>query len=125
MPKGYPLSKPKKRAKRTLSKRLMVAGNLVEVISVSAYAAIIGRTRLTVIGYERDGKFPPAPISYKGVRYYTESLAYRIKPIVRKFPQCLKIPDRLQVAINIVYREEREKLLRPCQEQEQQEIQKQ
>lgn len=110
MPKVTP--KKKKRKPRTLSKRLMIAGNLVEVISVAAYAEIIGRKRLTVIRYERDGKFPPAPIMYKGYRYYTESLANRVKPIVKKFPQCEKIPDKLQVAINVIYREEREKLLR-------------
>lgn len=106
--------------RRKCSKLLRVNGRLVESVSVAGLSRVIGRSRDTILRYEANGVFPPAPLLVKGVRYYPYSLAERLAVIVRKFPVNRKISADLTVRVNILFNEEKEKLKcqNPAQKEE-------
>lgn len=86
---------------------------LVEVVTVTGLARIIGKSRNTVLRYEQLEVFPLAPITVGNNRYYPLSLAKKLAPLVAKLP-CNRKPDaELLVEINRLFKEEKSKLL--CQ----------
>lgn len=96
---------------------LMVKGvGLVEVVTLLGLARIIGKSRTSVLRYEKTEVFPDAPIMVRSVRYYPLSLARRLVPLVAKIPPNKKPDVGLIVEINKVFKEEKEKL---CQKQNQ------
>ena len=89
---------------------------IVDVVTVTGLARIIGKSRDTVLRYERVDIFPMAPIMVGTKRYYPLSLARRLVSLVARFP-CNKKPDaELIVEINRLFKEEKSKLL--CQQKQ-------
>ena len=94
---------------------LMIRGvGLVEVVTLVGLARIIGKSRTSILRYEKSEVFPQAPIMLRSVRYYPLSLAKRLIPLVRKLPPHKKPDIELIVEINKLFKEERNKL---CQQQ--------
>lgn len=84
---------------------------LVPVVTVAGLAQIIGRSRITVLRYERMDVFPLAPIVLNNRRYYPLSLAKRLVPLVSRLPVNRKPAADLIVEINRLFKEEKDKLL--------------
>lgn len=87
---------------------------IVEVVTVTGLARIIGKSRDTVLRYERTDVLPMAPIMVGTKRYYPLSLAKRLSPLIEKLPRNRKPDAELLVEINRLFKEERNKLL--CQQ---------
>lgn len=93
---------------------LMIRGvGLVDVVTVTGLAKIIGKSRNSVLRYEATDVFPMAPIMVGSIRYYPLSLARKLVPIVAKFPKNEKPGSELLVEISKLFKEERDKL---CQQ---------
>lgn len=86
---------------------------LVEVVTVTGLARIIGKSRNTVLRYEQQDVFPLAPIMVGTIRYYPLSLAKRLIPLVAKLPGNRKPDAELLVEIDRLFKDEKSKLL--CQ----------
>lgn len=86
---------------------------LVEVVTVTGLARIIGKSRNTVLRYEQTEVFPMAPIMVRSNRYYPLSLARKLAPLVARLPINRKPDAELLVEINKLFKEEKSKLL--CQ----------
>ena len=84
---------------------------IVDVVTVTGLARIIGKSRDTVLRYERTDVFPMAPIMVGTKRYYPLSLARRLVPLVARLPGNKKPDAELIAKINLVFKEERDKLL--------------
>lgn len=96
--------------RRKLQTTLIVKGVMVESVTVTGLARIIGKSKDTVLRYEKNDVFPLAPITVKGVRYYPLSLAKRLVPLVERIPRHKKPDSDLIVEINKVFKEEINKL---------------
>lgn len=105
--KGSPM-----RRNRNFKTVLPVNGIMVEVVSISGLAKIIGRSRDTILRYERTDVFPLAPIMKGSYRYYPVSLAKRLVPLVGKIPRNKKVDSTVLVEISKLFKEERDKLCR-------------
>ena len=90
-------------------KTLSVGGKLVVAVTVTGLARIVGKSRDTILRYERDGVFPQAPFRLKGYRYYPLSLAKSLVPLVDRIPQHKKPDSDLIVEITKLFNEERRK----------------
>lgn len=96
---------------------LMVRGvGVVCVVTVTGLARIIGKSRDTVLRYERTDVFPMAPIMVGAKRYYPLSLARRLVPLVARLPSNKKPDAEVIVEINRLFKEEKNKLL--CQQKQ-------
>lgn len=82
---------------------------MVEAVTVSGLAEIIGKSRNTVLRYERNGVFPQAPLMLGQLRYYPLSLAKKLVPVVEKLPLHKKPEPELVILINKLFKEERDK----------------
>lgn len=101
--------------KKTLSNRsktkdFYIHGKLVRTVSISGLAQYLGKSRDSILRYERMATFPGAPISCKGYRYYPEFMLSELKTLVDKFSPN-KPPDPEIIAeINSLFKETIEKL---------------
>lgn len=86
---------------------------IVEAVTVTGLARIIGKSRNTILRYEQSGVFPLAPIMVGVNRYYPLSLAKKLVPIVAKLPGNRKPDAEVLVEIDRLFKEEKSKLL--CQ----------
>lgn len=92
----------------------MIKGvGLVEVVTVEGLARIIGKSRNTVLRYERQGVFPPAFIRVGDRRYYPLSLAKGLVSVVSQLPTNRKPDANLIVEINRLFKSEKDKLCQP------------
>lgn len=89
---------------------------IVDVVTVTGLARIIGKSRDTVLRYERTDVFPMAPIMVGTKRYYPLSLARRLVPLVARLPGNKKPDAELVVEINRLFKEEKSRLL--CQQKQ-------
>lgn len=89
-------------------------GGLVRVVTLSGLAKIVGKSKSSLLRYERTDVFPLAPIKKGNNRYYPVSLAKRLAPLVAELPSYKKPDAELIAKINLVFKEERDKLL--CQQ---------
>ena len=89
---------------------------IVDVVTVTGLARIIGKSRDTVLRYERTDVFPMAPILVGTKRYYPLSLARRLVPLVARLPGNKKPDAELIVEINRLFKEEKSRLL--CQQKQ-------
>lgn len=89
---------------------------IVDVVTVTGLARIIGKSRDTVLRYERTDVFPMAPILVGTKRYYPLSLARRLVPLVARLPGNRKPDAELIVEINRLFKEEKSRLL--CQQKQ-------
>lgn len=87
---------------------------LVEVVTVTGLAQIVGKSRNTILRYEKMDIFPLAPIRVGNYRYYPTSLAKRLVPLVSKIPNGRKPDALLLVEIDKLFKEEKSKLI--CQQ---------
>lgn len=105
------------RQSRHIHTTLRVKGvGIVEVVTVTGLARIIGKSRDTVLRYERTDVFPMAPIMVGAKRYYPLSLAKRLVSLVAQLPGNKKPSAELIVEINRLFKEEKIKLL--CQQKQ-------
>lgn len=88
-------------------------GGLIRVVTLSGLAKIVGKSKSSLLRYERTDVFPLAPIMKGNNRYYPISLAKRLVPLVAKLPSYKKPDAELIAQINLVFKEERDKLI--CQ----------
>ena len=95
------------------SKRLSVNGHIVEVVSIKGFGDIVGKSRNTLLRYERSGVLPPAIIVCNGYRYYTISMAKKLQPLISSLPLNRKPDAELLAKISQVFKDERTML---CQE---------
>lgn len=98
-----------RRNKRNKKTTLLVKGIMVEAVTVAGLAEIIGKSRNTILRYERTEIFPPAPIMKERYRYYPLSFAKKLAPLVARLPVNAKPEPELLVEINKLFKEEREK----------------
>lgn len=98
-----------KRKSRSLKKTFTVNGRLVTVVTISGLAQILGKSRNTILRYEKTGVFPPAIFMMNGYRYYPEAMARKLVDVVTRLPLNTKPPAELQVEINKIFAEERSK----------------
>lgn len=84
---------------------------LVRVVTLSGLGKIVGKSKSSLLRYERTDVFPLAPIKKGNNRYYPVSLAKRLIPLVAELPSYKKPDAELISKINLVFKEERDKLL--------------
>ena len=89
---------------------------IVDVVTVAGLAKIIGKSKNTILRYEKSDVFPMAPIMVGAKRYYPLSLARRLVPLVERLPGNRKPDAELIVEINKLFKEEKNKLL--CQQKQ-------
>lgn len=87
----------------------MINGILVEVTTIAGLAEMVGKSRNTILRYEREEIFPPAFIRKGNYRYYPVSLAKKLANPVSRLPLHKKAEPELIVEINKLFKEEREK----------------
>lgn len=94
---------------KKMSKKVKICGKVVEVTSVSGLAMIVGRSRATILRWEKEEVFPPAPIILGTYRYYPLGYCSDAAKIVKDF-QTNKAPrPELITRLNKLYKEEIEK----------------
>ena len=94
---------------RNMNKKVNVNGHIVEVTTVKGLAEIIGRSRPTILRWEKQGILPPAPFNIGNFRYYPVNFCQELYKIVSKF-KTNKTPNAdLIIQINRLYKEELEK----------------
>lgn len=96
--------------KRSKSKLLRVNGVIVEAVTIAGLSEIIGKSKDSILRYEKMDVFPPAPLSKGKVRYYPVTLANRLVPLVSKISPGKNTPAELVAEINKVFQEEIQKL---------------
>lgn len=84
---------------------------LVRVVTLSGLGKIVGKSKSSLLRYERTEAFPLAPIKKGNNRYYPVTLAKRLVPLVAKIPGYKKPDAELIANINLVFKEEKDKLL--------------
>ena len=89
---------------------------IVEVVTITGLARIVGKSRDSILRYEKADTFPMAPIMVGTKRYYPLSLAKRLAPLVARIPGNKKPDAGLIVEINKLFKEEKNKLL--CQQKQ-------
>lgn len=89
---------------------------IVEVVTVAGLASIVGKSRGTILRYEKINVLPLAPILVGTRRYYPISLAKRLAPIVAKLPSNKKPDANTLVEIDRLFKDEKNKLI--CQQKE-------
>ena len=87
---------------------------LVEVVTVAGLAQIVGKSKNTILRYERCDVLPLAPIMVGDRRFYPLTLAKRLIPLINKIPNGKKPDANLIVEINRLFKDEKNKLL--CQQ---------
>lgn len=97
--------------KKNLEKTFNLRGKLIRVVSVSGLADIIGKSRNTILRYERTEVFPQAPFRKGTCRYYPVTLAIRLAPLVKQLPLHKKPEPELLTEINKLFKEETQKCL--------------
>ena len=95
---------------KVTKKLFKVNGVIVEAVSIKGLADMVGKSRATILRYERTGVFPEAPLRFKNVRYYPISLAKSLVDLVERIPGYKKPEQSLLVEINKVFNVERNKL---------------
>lgn len=95
---------------KVTKKLFKVNGVIVEAVSIKGLADMVGKSRATILRYERTGVFPAAPLRFKNVRYYPISLAKSLVDLVERIPGYKKPEQSLLVEINKVFNVERNKL---------------
>lgn len=98
-----------KSKKRSLETTISFKGKLLSAVTVSGLAEIVGKSRDTILRYEREGTFPIAPFKLGAVRYYPTSLAERLKPLVARLPGNTRPPAELVAEIALAFKEEVQK----------------
>lgn len=98
------------RKPRSTNAMLKIGASLVEAHTVAGLSRMVGKSRDTILRYEKLGIFPPAPILYGSIRYYPLELCRRLVPLVRRIPTNRKVDANLIVEINKAFKEEKEKL---------------
>lgn len=101
------------RKSRNLERTFIVNGKMVTVVSISGLAKIVGKSRNTLLRYERTGVFPPAIFMLNGYRYYPKAMAKKLVDVVTRLPLNTKPPADMQVEINKIFAEERSKYAKP------------
>lgn len=96
-----------KRASQT--KKFNISGHIVDCVTVSGLALIVGKSRRTIIRYEDTGVIPKAIIVYKGIRYYPVEFAKSLAPLIKALPGNTKPSAEQLSQINLLFRTEREK----------------
>lgn len=91
------------------SKKVTVAGKVVEVLTVSQFARVIGKSVRTVKRYEQLDIFPGAVLYIDHIRYYPVDFARQVALLVAKIPGNVKCPAELRVELNRLFAEERSK----------------
>jgi hypothetical protein len=86
--------------------RLTVNGKLIEAVTIAGLALIVGKSKDSILSYEKKGIFPSAPLVSNGVRYYPIRLAKGLVPIVNKFDGARRPSDNLIVEINKLFKKE-------------------
>lgn len=105
------------RQNRHIQTTLLIKGvGVVDVVTVTGLARMLGKSRDTILRYERNDVFPLAPIMVGTIRYYPLSLARRLAPIVARIPNNKKPDAELIVEINKLFKEVKSKLL--CQQKQ-------
>lgn len=105
------------RQSRHVQTTLHVKGvGLVEVVTVQGLAKIVGKSRDSILRYERANVLPLAPIMVDSKRYYPLSLARNLAPLIARIPGNRKPDAELIVEINRLFKEEKNKLL--CQQKQ-------
>lgn len=97
---------------RSLETTIKYKDKLFSAVTVSGLARILGKSRNTILRYERTGVFPIAPFKLGVNRYYPKALALRLRPLVNRLPQHTKPSAELLAEIALAFKEETLK----CQE---------
>ena len=92
-----------------LETTLKVGNQIVTAVSVSGFAKVVGKSRNTILRYERNGILPQAIFFVWGHRYYPKSLAVEVAPLIQKLPLNTKPPQEIISQINLLFTKEREK----------------
>ena len=98
--------------KRTLETTISYKGKLFKAVTTKGLARIVGKSKDSILRYERTGVFPVAPFKLGTYRYYPKALAERLVPLVSKLPGNTKPSAELLAEIALAFREETLK----CQE---------
>nr|DAO11022.1 MAG TPA: helix-turn-helix domain protein [Caudoviricetes sp.] len=87
-------------------RKVKIKGVVVSVVTISGLADIVGKSRDTLLRYERNGVIPPAFLKIENYRYYPLSLAEKLKPLIARLPRHTKPDPELLVEITRVFNEE-------------------
>lgn len=97
------------RRHRSKSTTVRINNRLVTVVTIAGLSEIIGKSKDTILRYERQEIFPQAPFKFGNVRYYPVSLATALKRVVQEIINGKPINPDVVVKINQLFKEERSK----------------
>ena len=92
-----------------MNKKVKIGGKIVEVTTISGLAEIVGRSRATILRWEKDEIIPPAPVIIGAYRYYPISYCSEVAKIVKDFKPNKSPRPELITQLNKLYKEEIEK----------------
>ena len=95
---------------RRVEKRFRIGGILVVATTAAGLANLINKSKDSVLRYEKTGILPPAPIIYRGRRYYPLSLCSKLAEIIKEFPPNKPPSAELIQKITILFNTEKSKL---------------
>lgn len=91
---------------KKMGKKVKISGKIVEVTTISGLAEIVGRTRPTILRWEKDDILPPAPFTLGRYRYYPLSYCKEVAKIVAQFSGNRTPDASLVTQLNKLYKEE-------------------
>lgn len=91
------------------SKKVTIAGKLVDVVTVVDFAREVGKSVSTIKRYERQEILPGAILYIDNVRYYPADFGRKVAPFINKIPRHIKCPAELRAELNRLFSEERSK----------------
>lgn len=95
---------------KKLVKRLKINGKLVDCTTSMGLARIVGKSKDSILNYEKKGYLPMTFLKVGTYRYYPISLCQKLKVILDKFPTNRPPDQELIVEVNKLFKEERSKL---------------
>lgn len=95
--------------KRNHEKLIKVNGVIVKATTISGLADIVGRSRVTLLRWERDGIMPSAPLYIGSYRYYPILFSKEFSKLVKDIPTNRPPSADVQARINLLFNEEKQK----------------
>ena len=101
-----------RRRPRECTKILNVGGKLIKAVTIEGLARIVGKSKDSILRYERLEVFPPAPllVGERNVRYYPVDLAKKLVPLVAKIPSYKRADSSLIFEISKCFKESKEQI---------------
>ena len=90
---------------RSKQKTFTVNGKIVKAVSIAGLAEYLGKSKDTLLRYEKKDFLPPSPLLVKGCRYYPLSMLQELRNYVDTFPSNRPPSPEVITGINKLFKQ--------------------